>query len=237
MKSTFLKVLPLRLLPAIALLAGPAAAAPPLLPATASFDNLSIAADSVREFDVDLPRTERWLAWELSSADPGALLSGTVSFAAVNGQLLSERALDGLSVTGGVVPAPPGTAGRRIRVTLRGGAAAMRANLALLPNVPQLKSGQVVPVFARNAGSEAFSGAFDLKLSKPADVDVVTWGGDAAATLTVSGEAAAPACDDRGDGWRRCVLPALGAGTYRVTLAGTGSPLNLSATWKVIEQP
>lgn len=172
---------------ALALLPTLAAANPPLLPATASFENLPVLANSLREFDIELARTEKYMAFDLRSAKAGSPLAGSLLISdAGNGQPLYDRSLEGAEVLGALIPLPPSKNKRRLRISLRGGQADMRAHMTLLPKQPQLKSGQVVPVFARRVGSDAFTERFEVRLTKASDVDVITWGGDAAATLRVT---------------------------------------------------
>lgn len=236
-RSTLLIALSLSLLPALSAVA----ATPPLLPATASFEDMAVAASTTREFEVDLLKSEKYLAWQIKSAVPQGTLSGTLLLAMADGQPLDERPLDGLVQTGGLVPLPAGTASRRIRVTLRGGQRDMRVDMSLLPRRATLNNGQAATVFARRRGSDAFAGSFELRLATKADLDVVTWGGDATATLRVKGPAGKgfpdPRCEDSGDAWRHCTLPALPAGSYQVYVEGSGSPVNVVATWKVEKTP
>jgi len=219
-----------------------AAREPPLLPASIRIDDLTVAASTVREFDVELPRTEKWLAWEIARAGSSGVLSGTLLLSMADGQLLREVRLDGLEQSGGLVVLPASAGGRRVRVSFRGGAQQMRADLSLLPSRPQLKSGQPVPVFARRRGSDAFAEALELRLAKASDVDLRTWGGDASVSLEVRGPlegAGIPAvvCEDGGDAWRRCLLPALKAGTYHVSVQGSGGAVHLLATSTAIDMP
>jgi len=232
-------LLALALLPTLAA----AAVAPPVLPATASFENLPVPANSLREFDIELARTEKYLAFDLKSAKAGSPLSGSLRITdADNGQPLYDRSLERLPQLGALLPLPPSTGKRRLRISLGGGQADMRADMTLLPKQPQLRTGQAVPVFARRAGSDAFNERFELRLTKASDVEVITWGGDAAATLRVSaplpgGGFPVARCESAGDAWRRCTLPALDAGSYQVSVAGRGEPVTLLATWIPIPVP
>jgi len=235
MKSIAL-LLPLLLLPPSAV----AAPVPPLLPVNVRIHDLNIAAAALREFDVEVPRTEKWLAWELSAVASGSVLTGTLSMSTADGQPLREIPLDGLAQTGGLVGIPAGATSRRVRVSLRGGAQDMRADLSLLPTRPQLKSGQPVPVFARRRGSDAFAETLEMRLTKPSDVDLRTWGGEANAKLVVKGPVGnggfpQPVCEDAGDAWRRCTLPALEAGLYHVSVEGSGPAVHLLGSWSPIE--
>lgn len=238
MMSAPAALLALALLPTLA--SASATDAPPLLPATASFENLPVSANSLREFDIELARTEKYLAFDLKSAQAGSPLSGSLLITdASGGQPLYERSLEGLPLLGGLVPLASQAAKRRLRISLRGGPAGMRANMTLLPKQLQLKAGQVVPVFARQRDSDAFSERFELRLTRASDVEVITWGGDATATLRVTAPLAeggfpVARCESAGDAWRRCTLPALQAGSYQVVIAGRGNPLNLLATWAPI---
>lgn len=239
MTSAPTALLALALLPALAT----AADAPPLLPATASFENLPVPANSLREFDVELARTEKYLAFDLKSAEADSLLSGSLLITdAGDGRPLYDRSLERLPLLGGLIPLAPSTTKRRLRISLRGGPAGMRANMTLLPKQAQLKTGQVVPVFARRSGSDAFNERFELRLTKASDVEVITWGGDATATLRVTAPLAnggfpVARCESAGDAWRRCTLPALEAGSYQVVVTVKGNPLNLLATWSPVAGP
>ncbi len=219
-----------------------AAPVPPLLPVNVRIHDLAVAAATLREFDVEVPRTEKWLAWELSAVASGSVLSGTLSMSTVDGQPLRDIALDGLAQTGGLVGIPASAASRRVRISLRGGAQDMRADLSLLPTRPQLKSGQPVPVFARRRGSDAFSETLEMRLTKASDVDLRTWGRDANARLVVKGPLGnggfpAAVCEDAGDAWRRCTLPALDPGLYYVSVEGSGPAVQLLASWSPTKGP
>ena len=240
MRTASSLLLALALLPTLAT----AADAPPLLPPTAAFEDLAVPASGLREFDIELARTEKYLAFQLQSADGKRPLSGALLISSAdNGAPLYDRSLDGSAQLGALIPLPTTTAAkRRVRVSLRGGADDMRVDMRLLPRPVQLRTGQVVPVFSRRRGSDVFDERFELRLTKAADVDVVTWGGDATAKLTVSAAQAGGAfpvarCESLGDAWRRCTLPALEAGDYTVQLSGNGSPVNLLATWKPLAEP
>lgn len=233
-----MKSAPMLLLP-LFLLSPSGGATPPLLPPNVRIHDLAIAASALREFDVELPRTEKWLAWELTPAAADTALAGTLLLSMAEGQPLREIHLDGLKQAGGLVDLPASATSRRVRVSLRGGAQDTRADLVLLPTRPQLKSGQPVAVFARRRGSEAFSETLEMRLSKPSDVDLRTWGGDASAALVVRGPVGGggfpvPVCEDAGNAWRRCTLPALGAGVYHVSVEGSGGPVQLLANWSAV---
>lgn len=215
-------------------------ATPPLLPSNVRIHDLAIAAGALREFDVELPRTEKWLAWELNSVGEDNELAGTLLLSMADGQPLRETRLDGRKHVGGLVALPASAASRRVRVSLRGGAQDTRADLALLPTRPQLKSGQPVAVFARRRGTDAFSETLEMRLTKASDVDLRTWGGDASAALVVRGPVGGggfpvPVCENTGDAWRRCTLPALEAGVYHVSVEGSGGPVQLLANWSAME--
>lgn len=239
MTSASSALLALTLLPMLAT----AADSPPLLPPTASFDDLSVPASSLREFDIELARTEKYMAFDMKTSRADRLLSGALLITSVDdGLALYDRSLEGLKQLGGLIPLPTSATKRRLRISLQGGPADMHADMKLLPKQPLLKTGQAVPVFARLRGSDSFEERFELRLTKAADVDVITWGDDAVATLSVSAPLAGGGfpvarCESKGDAWRRCTLPALAAGSYQVVLAGNGSPVNLVATWTAVPAP
>ncbi|MDR6095794.1 hypothetical protein [Stenotrophomonas sp. SORGH_AS_0321] len=235
-----MKALGLLLLSALLPVSVAAQQAPPLLLPNLQVLDLQMAAGAVREFDVEVAATEKWLPYELVAAADGAGLSGTLLVSLADGQPLREVALDGTRIVGGLVALPSSSSRRRLRISLRGGATDMRADFSLLPSRPQLKSGQVVPVFPRRRSAATFAQTLELRLSKASDVDLRTWGGDATVTLQVKGEAAGggfpvAVCRDEGDAWRRCLLPRLKAGVYYVSVEGTGAPVNLLGSWTASE--
>lgn len=235
-----MKALGLLLLSALLPVSVAAQQAPPLLLPNLQVLDLQMAAGAVREFDVEVAATEKWLPYELMAAADGAGLSGTLLVSLADGQPLREVALDGTRIVGGLVALPSSSSRRRLRISLRGGATDMRADFSLLPSRPQLKSGQVVPVFPRRRSAATFAQTLELRLSKASDVDLRTWGGDATVTLQVKGEAAGggfpvAVCRDEGDAWRRCLLPRLKAGVYYVSVEGTGAPVNLLGSWTASE--
>lgn len=216
-----------------------AQAPPPLLPAGVELIDLGVSTGSLREFDIEVPRTEKWLPYELVAVDGGAL-SGTLHVSLASGQSLREVTLDGRTIVGGVVVLPATASARRLRISLQGGSQDMRTNLSLMPMRPQLRSGQVVPVYPRHRAGEAFGETLELRLTKPSDVDLRTWGGNAAVKLEVKGPAVGggfpvSACADEGDAWRRCHLRGLEAGVYYVSVEGTGAPVNLLGSWTASE--
>ncbi|MFK3846327.1 hypothetical protein [Stenotrophomonas sp. NPDC078853] len=224
------------LITALLPLSAAAQVAPPLLPSSLTLRDLELASGSLREFEIEVARTEKWLPYELVAAADSAGLSGTLLISHAYGQPLREVVLDGKRIVGGLVTLPSSASARRLRVSLRGGAEDMRADLALTPQRPQLKSGQVVPVFPRRMAADSFAETLELRLTKPSDVDLRTWGGSAAVTLQVKGEAMGggfpvAVCKDQGDAWRRCLLPRLGPGVYWVSVEGTGAPVNLLGSW------
>lgn len=229
---------------AAALLPGLAAATdtPPLLPYTASFSALEIKASTIREFDIELPRTQKFFAFDLKASTANEKLSGALLITnASTGQPLFGRELNGIEQVGGMVPLGDGVATRRLRISIHEVEQDMRVDMILLPPNTQLRKGQAVPVFARQRGSDAFAEHMGLRVSRKSDVDIVTWGGDATATLRVSGskDGGSPTalCEDSGDAWRRCTLSGLDAGDYQVSISGNGSPINLSATWRELPKP
>ncbi|MBD8644351.1 hypothetical protein IFT63_12210 [Stenotrophomonas sp. CFBP 13724] len=228
------------LITALLPLSAAAQTAPPLLPSSLALQDLELASGSLREFDIEVARSEKWLPYELVAATDSAGLSGTLLIALADGQPLREVVLDGSRIVGGLVTLPASTSARRLRISLRTGAKDMRADLSLTPVRPQLRSGQVVPVFPRRMAEDSFAETLELRLTKPSDVDLRTWGGNAAVTLQVKGEATGggfpvAVCKDQGDAWRRCLLPRLGAGVYWVSVEGTGAPVNLLGSWTIIQ--
>lgn len=226
------------LITALLPLSAAAQVAPPLLPSSLALQDLELATGGLREFDIEVARTEKWLPYELVAAADSAGLSGTLLISLADGQPLREVLLDGSRIVGGLVSLPSSTSARRLRISLHAGAKDMRADLTLTPVRPQLKSGQVVPVFPRRLAEDSFTETLELRLTKPSDVDLRTWGGTAAITLQVRGEAAGggfpvSVCKDDGDAWRRCWLPKLAAGVYWVSVEGTGAPVNLLGSWTV----
>ncbi|MET0129451.1 MAG: hypothetical protein ABW207_02175 [Stenotrophomonas chelatiphaga] len=210
--------------------------APPLLLPNVKVLDLQLAPGGVREFDVEVAATEKWLPYELVAAADSAGLSGTLLVSLADGQPLREVRLDGSRFVGGLVALPSSSSRRRLRISLWGGATDMRADFSLMPSRPQLRSGQMVPVFPRRRSAATFAETLELRLSKASDVDLRTWGGDATVTLQVKGAAAGggfpvSVCKDEGDAWRRCHLPALRAGVYYVSVEGTGAPVNLLGSW------
>jgi len=233
MKAAGLSCL-LLLLPAVA------PAAPPRIPATAHLLDMDVQQGAVREFEVEMPRSAAYLAWNLVAVNEAREMSGTLLLSLPDGRPLREVRLDGLRENGGLVDVPKGAA-RRAVVSLRGGDKDMRVDMSLLPSRGQLKANVPVAVFPRRRGSQVINETLDLRLIKPANVDIRTWGGNAELTLTVHGNGGpgvpTTLCEDRGDAWRQCTLPALPAGVYQVTLTGSGAPVNVLASWEVVEPP
>lgn len=235
-----MKALGMLLLSALLPVSVAARQAPPLLLPNLQVLDLQMAPGGLREFDVEVAATEKWLPYELVAAADGAGLSGTLLVSLADGQPLREVALDGTRIVGGLVTLPSSSSRRRLRISLRGGASDMRADFSLMPSRPQLRSGQVTPVFPRRRSAATFAETLELRLSKASDVDLRTWGGDATVTLQVKGEAAGggfpvSVCKDEGDAWRRCHLPGLKAGVYYVSVEGTGAPVNLLGSWTASE--
>jgi len=235
-----MKALGMLLLSALLPVSVAARQAPPLLLPNLQVLDLQMAPGGLREFDVEVAATEKWLPYELVAAADGAGLSGTLLVSLADGQPLREVALDGTRIVGGLVTLPSSSSRRRLRISLRGGASDMRADFSLMPSRPQLRSGQVTSVFPRRRSAATFAETLELRLSKASDVDLRTWGGDATVTLQVKGEAAGggfpvSVCKDEGDAWRRCHLPGLKAGVYYVSVEGTGAPVNLLGSWTASE--
>ena len=235
-----MKALGMLLLSALLPVSVAARQAPPLLLPNLQVLDLQMAPGGLREFDVEVAATEKWLPYELVAAADGAGLSGTLLVSLADGQPLREVALDGTRIVGGLVTLPSSSSRRRLRISLRGGASDMRADFSLMPSRPQLRSGQMVPVFPRRRSAATFAETLELRLSKASNVDLRTWGGDATVTLQVKGEAAGggfpvSVCKDEGDAWRRCHLPGLKAGVYYVSVEGTGAPVNLLGSWTASE--
>ena len=215
-----------------------AAETAPLLPRDVVIHDFTVAADRMREFDVEVPRTTSWLPYELQAADESPL-SGTLRISLAGGQPLREVQMNGVRIVGGVVPLPAASAAQRVRISVQAGAQALRADLTLVPARASLRSGQVMPVFARRAGQAGFSESFELRLAKASSVDLRTWGSGDDVRLQVmdaNTEGFPEAvCNDAGDAWRRCEVPRLKAGVYHVTVKGSGAPVYLLASWNAVE--
>ena len=212
----------------------------PLLPSPLSVSDLTVPAGTQRVFNVAVASTDRVMGWEIASADTDLKLSGAIEFAWVDGAVLRRFELDGLANGVGYVDLSGSGGARMLQLRLLGGAQDMRINLTLPGPAADLKQGQATGVFSPLAGGTTYEAARRVRLAKPSDMQVFTWGGDAEVALKVYGPVGTGVppliCDDQGDAWRHCKLDGLAPGLYSITVAGEGHPVQLMGRWKALAE-
>lgn len=210
----------------------------PLLPSPLSVSDLTVPAGTQRVFNVAVASTDKGIGFGISSADAGMKLSGGIEFAWVDGVVLRRFELDGLETVGGYVDLSGSAGARVLQLRLLGGAQDMRINLTLPGPAADLKQGQATGVFSQLAGGTTYEAARRVRLAKPSNMQVFTWGGDAEVALKVYGPVGTGfpplICDDQGDAWRQCNLDGLAPGLYSITVAGEGNPVQLMGRWKAL---
>lgn len=236
-RSRLAVTLCLLLSPAVPLLAA-GADDPPLLSSPLSVKDLTVRSGTQRIFDVAFASADRGFGWEISTAAPGRVLSGTLEFALAGGPILRTISLDGMETWGGYVDLSGSTGAKRVQLRLLGGAQDMRLDFSIPGASPDLKQGQAIAVFSERASDPGYKASRQLRLPKRSNVDVTTWGGDAEVALQVLGPIGEgipqQQCDDRGDAWRRCRLESLEPGRYVVIVTGKGNPVQLLSRWQPI---